>query len=63
MELDCDLAVIENKKYIFYLFSLRVLIQKIKYLGQVVMVLGQVQTDRQTHRQTDTQTYPEWTKD
>ena len=44
------------KKYCFDLLSLRVLVQKIKYLGQVVMVLGQGQTHRQTHTQTDTHT-------
>ena len=59
----------KQKKYRFDLLSLRVLVQKIKYLGQVVMVLGQGQTHRQTDRHTDrqththTQTYPERTKD
>ena len=38
----------KNKKYCFDLFSIRVVMQIIKYLGQVARELGQGQTDRHT---------------
>ena len=48
------MKISKNKKMRFFLMSQGSLDPKIRFIGQKVCSVARVQTDRQTHRQTDT---------
>ena len=47
------MKISKNKKMRFFLMSQGSLDPKIRFIGQKVCSVARVQTDRQTHRQTD----------
>ena len=51
------MKISKNKKMRFFLISQGSLNPKIRFLGQNVCSVAWLQTDRQTHRHTDTQTH------
>ena len=52
-----EIKISKNKKMRFFLISQGSLNPKIRFLGQNVCSVAWLQTDRQTHRHTDTQTH------